>query len=174
MTGALPIVTPLDCPDCGQAGTLALAWKPPMAQGLDGVPWTYQCRTPECPGFLLARRDGSPVGRPGDAETRRLRKALERRLASIRAAAPSLRARTLGHALNAEEFRRACNDGRVAVSRWLAKQLGLETSSSRVAQLDKEQARRALELCAGVTFREVARWNLANPKQVRQRKARKA
>lgn len=169
MTDTLPNVAPLDCPDCGGRGTLRLAWKPARVSTWRSAEFDYRCATPGCRGYLPARRDGSPRGRPGDCETRRLRKALERRLRQLWAVAPILRARTLGHELNDDEFRRACNDGRAAVSRWLAKQLGLETSASRTGQLDRNQVSRALDLCRGMTFGKVARWNLDNPKQKRRK-----
>jgi len=160
----LPAAKPLDCPDCGVSGALQIGWKPDRVGGTSRV--EYRCVTPKCRGYLPARADGSPVGKPGNAITRSARKVLQERLGDVWRQADAVASEMLVAAgkkpLRSLKARRlAQTHGRKLLYAWVAAQLRRGSSEARVAQMSLDDCDRISKALTkiGCDFRAVVAWS---------------
>lgn len=111
---ALASQTELECPDCH--GTMHLEGS---STGL-----IYRCATPGCRGNHGAHPDGSPLGIPADARTRRARIEAHRALDSLW----------------------STREERLMVYAWLARQLAIPVASCHISNFDAPTCRRVITL----------------------------
>lgn len=144
------MVTPcVACPDC--SGRLLLKPKPERWRASGGK-WHYECENEGCDAHCGARADGTLLGVPGDAATRRARKLTHEVFDRLWREAPAASALPQG----SPERYKAEQKARAQAYRWFAHAMEISGGECLIAAFDIPTLRRAFRICRDAAPAEVA------------------